>query len=49
MAQPKDPGGFLRKVVKFVASPATDWTDLAEPSTSQPRESEFAKSELAKA
>jgi hypothetical protein len=32
--------------VKFVASPATDWTDLAEPSTSQPRESEFAKSEL---
>ena len=33
MADPKDPKdpkneGFLRKVVRFVANPATDWADL---------------------
>jgi hypothetical protein len=45
MSTPKDPSGFFRKVVKFVANPATDWTELGE-QNSQTRESEFAKSEL---
>jgi hypothetical protein len=45
MSTPKDPSGFFRKVVKFVANPATDWTELGE-QNSQSRESEFAKSEL---
>ena len=45
MSDPKDSPSFFRKMVKFVANPATDWADL----TSRPedvRESEFAKSEL---
>jgi len=45
MADPKDTTSFFRKVVKFVANPATDWGELGA-SLSGPRESEFAKSEL---
>jgi hypothetical protein len=45
MADPKDSGSFFRKVVKFVANPATDWTQLGAP-TDEARESEYAKSEL---
>ncbi len=45
MSEPKDSTSFFRKVVKFVANPATDWNDIQSP---QPelREQEFAKSEL---
>jgi ABC-type transporter Mla MlaB component len=45
MSEPKDSSSFFRKVVKFVANPATDWNEL---STQQQdvREQEFAKSEL---
>jgi hypothetical protein len=45
MSDPKDNTSFFRKVVKFVANPATDWADLSSPA-SQAKESEFAKSEL---
>ncbi len=45
MSDPKDGTSFFRKVVKFVANPATDWTQLAAPSD-EARESEYAKSEL---
>jgi hypothetical protein len=45
MAEPKDTTSFFRKVVKFVANPATEWSDLDAPSP-ESRESEFAKSEL---
>jgi hypothetical protein len=45
MADPKDTTSFFRKVVKFVANPATEWSDLDGPSP-ESRESEFAKSEL---
>ncbi len=45
MADPKDNGSFFRKVVKFVANPATDWAQLGAP-TDEARESEYAKSEL---
>ncbi len=45
MADPKDTTSFFRKVVKFVANPATEWSDLDAPSQ-ESRESEFAKSEL---
>jgi len=45
MADPKDTASFFRKVVKFVANPATEWHDLNSPSA-ETRESEFAKSEL---
>ncbi|MBW8828116.1 MAG: hypothetical protein JF606_01545 [Burkholderiales bacterium] len=45
MAEPKDTTSFFRKVVKFVANPATEWSDLGPPSA-EARESEFAKSEL---
>jgi hypothetical protein len=45
MSEPKDSTSFFRKVVKFVANPATDWTQLATPSD-EARESEYAKSEL---
>ena len=31
MAEPKDTTSFFRKVVKFVANPATEWTDLDAP------------------
>lgn len=45
MADPKDSSSFFRKVVKFVASPSTDWAELSA-STSGGTESEFAKSAL---
>src|SRR3954447_22946704 len=45
MAEPKDTTSFFRKVVKFVANPATEWSDL-EPPSAEARETEFAKSEL---
>jgi hypothetical protein len=28
MADPKDGESFFRKVVRFVANPATDWSDV---------------------
>jgi|EP01136_Pigoraptor_vietnamica_P008522 hypothetical protein len=38
---------FFRKVVKFVANPATDWTELNTPGgTEEPLQSGYAKSEL---
>jgi len=45
MADPKDSTSFFRKVVKFVANPATDWAQLSV-SSEDARESEYAKSEL---
>jgi hypothetical protein len=42
---PKDATSFFRKVVKFVANPATEWHDLGAP-TQEVRETEFAKAEL---
>ncbi len=45
MADSKDTTSFFRKVVKFVASPTTDWGDLGS-TPSGGRESDFAKSEL---
>jgi hypothetical protein len=45
MADPKDSKSFFRKVVKFVANPATDWAQLGAP-PEDARESEYAKSEL---
>jgi hypothetical protein len=46
MAEPKDNNtSFFRKVVKFVANPATDWTSL-EGGPADERETELAKSEL---
>ena len=45
MTDPKDSSSFFRKVVKFVASPSTDWAELVS-SNSIGQESEFAKSEL---
>ena len=45
MADNKDSSSFFRKVVKFVANPATDWAQLGAPSEDA-RESEYAKSEL---
>jgi len=45
MAEPKDTTSFFRKVVKFVANPATEWAELDTPPESV-RESEYAKGEL---
>ncbi|MES2888273.1 MAG: hypothetical protein V4739_09715 [Pseudomonadota bacterium] len=45
MADSKDTTSFFRKVVKFVASPTTDWGELGT-TPSGGRESDFAKSEL---
>ena len=45
MSDQKDNTSFFRKVVKFVANPATDWAQLGTPSE-EARESEYAKSEL---
>ena len=42
----KESGGFLRKVVRFVANPTTDWTELDAPVSEEDRESEYAKSEI---
>jgi hypothetical protein len=45
MAEPKDTTSFFRKVVKFVANPATEWAELDHPSEDT-RESDYAKGEL---
>ncbi|MDB5998867.1 MAG: hypothetical protein JWP52_566 [Rhizobacter sp.] len=45
MSDPKDSPSFFRKMVKFVANPATDWADLTSRGEDV-RESEYAKSEL---
>ena len=47
MSDPKDKENpsFLRKVVRFVANPTTDWAELSS-ATAESRESEYAKSEL---
>ncbi|MEP7140864.1 MAG: hypothetical protein ABI745_14615 [Caldimonas sp.] len=45
MAEPKDTTSFFRKVVKFVANPATEWAELDAP-TDESRESDYAKGEL---
>ncbi|MBH1987420.1 MAG: hypothetical protein I8H76_08885 [Burkholderiales bacterium] len=41
----KDSGSFLRKVVRFVANPTTDWAELDAP-PSDPAESDYAKTEI---
>ena len=38
MAEPKDTTSFFRKVVKFVANPATDWAELDAPGRGHSRE-----------
>lgn len=43
MAEPKDGESFFRKVVRFVANPATDWNELA---TRQDDSLDLEKSEL---
>ena len=45
MAEPKDTTSFFRKVVKFVANPATEWAELDTPPEGL-RENEYAKGEL---
>ena len=45
MSEPKDTTSFFRKVVKFVANPSTDWTELDVP-VEDTRESDYAKGEL---
>jgi hypothetical protein len=45
MADPKDNESFVKKVVRFVANPATDWTDLNSRQEDS-RELELEKSEL---
>ncbi len=45
MSDPKDSESFFRKVVRFVANPATDWTDLNS-RQEESRELEIEKSEL---
>ena len=45
MAEQKDTTSFFRKVVKFVANPSTDWTELDVPAEDT-RESDYAKGEL---
>ena len=45
MSEPKDTTSFFRKVVKFVANPSTDWTELGAPADDV-REAEYAKGEL---
>ena len=44
-AEPKDTTSFFRKVVKFVANPATEWAELDVP-TDESRENDYAKGEL---
>jgi ABC-type transporter Mla MlaB component len=41
----KESGGFLRKVVRFVANPTTDWSELDAPSA-EAIESDYAKTEI---
>ncbi|MES3012980.1 MAG: hypothetical protein V4750_04510 [Pseudomonadota bacterium] len=44
---PKEGGSsFFRKVVKFVANPATDWAEISTNSQEEPQQSGYAKSEL---
>ena len=45
MSDPKDGDSFFRKVVRFVANPATDWAELNSRQDSQ-IEDDLAKSEL---
>jgi ABC-type transporter Mla MlaB component len=45
MPEPKDTTSFFRKVVKFVANPATEWAELDAPPEDQ-RENDYAKGEL---
>jgi len=45
MSEPKDNPSFFRKVVKFVANPATDWANLGAAAPEE-REAGYAKSEL---
>ena len=45
MPEPKDTTSFFRKVVKFVANPATEWAELDAPPEDK-RENEYAKGEL---
>jgi hypothetical protein len=45
MTDPKDTTSFFRKVVKFVANPSTDWSELGPPVPGS-IENELAKSEL---
>src|SRR5689334_18128101 len=45
MPEPKDTTSFFRKVVKFVANPATEWAEIDAPADGA-RESEYAKGEL---
>ena len=45
MPEPKDTTSFFRKVVKFVANPATEWAELDAP-PEESRENEYAKGEL---
>ncbi|MGH8796432.1 MAG: hypothetical protein ACREXI_05200, partial [Caldimonas sp.] len=45
MPEPKDTTSFFRKVVKFVANPATEWAELDAP-PEETRENEYAKGEL---
>src|SRR6478735_3103900 len=44
-AEPKDTTSFFRKVVKFVANPATEWAELDVPND-ESRENDYAKGEL---
>lgn len=46
MADPKDNPSFFRKVVRFVANPATDWHELNSRQELDVREAELEKSEL---
>jgi hypothetical protein len=46
MAEPKDNPSFFRKVVRFVANPATDWHELNTRLDEDVREAELEKSEL---
>ena len=43
---PKDSESFFRKVVRFVANPATDWAELNSRQDPDSRAQEFEKSEL---
>ena len=43
---PKDGDSFFRKVVRFVANPATDWADLNSRQDGDGRELDLEKSEL---
>jgi hypothetical protein len=45
MAESKDTTSFFRKVVRFVANPTTEWTDLDVPQEDT-READYAKGEL---